>query len=270
MRLPRRTARPEPSGDPRGVSPGDPEVFGMPAREVRFRHTTFLVPQYAAQVPVARRILGRSLVSPRLHKLVRLVMEERAGSMVHAGTFFGDMLTSFSRKTPGQVYAFEAVLENYLFARATIDANDLRNVLLFHAALGETNGLVEVQTAHQRGQHRGGASFVVEGGGEGSTGGGQDGIGEGRQLVPTLTIDQFAIPDLVLVQLDVEGYEAHVLRGAEKSIAASRPVVVVEDNSRQCPDLLRGWSYTPVMTLGSDHVWAPAERADDVARLLPH
>ena len=243
----------------------------MPAREVRFRHTTFLVPEYAAQVPVARRILGRTLVSPRLHKLVRTVMEERPGSMVHAGTFFGDMLTSFSRKTPGQLYAFEAVLENYLFARATIDANDLRNVLLFHAALGETNSLVEVQTAHQRGHHRGGASYVVEGGAGGAGGDGVEGrTGEGRQLVPTLTIDQFAIPDLVLVQLDVEGYEAHVLRGAEKSVAASRPVVVVEDNSRQCPALLRGWSYTPVMTLGSDHVWAPAERADDVARLLPH
>jgi FkbM family methyltransferase len=261
MRLPRRTARPEPSEEAGKDGHGGPEVFGMPAREVRFRHTTFLVPEYAAQVPVARRILGRTLVSPRLHKLVRTVMEERPGSMVHAGTFFGDMLTSFSRKTPGQVYAFEAVLENYLFARATVDANDLRNVLLFHAALGETNGLVEIQTAHQRGHHRGGASYVVEGG--------EGGTGEGRQLVPTLTIDQFAIPDLVLVQLDVEGYEAHVLRGAEKSIAASRPVVVVEDNSRQCPDLLRGWSYTPVMTLGSDHVWAPAERADAVARLLP-
>jgi FkbM family methyltransferase len=255
MRLPRRADRSEPQEET------TPEVFGMSAQVTRFRQTTFLVPDYAAQVPVARRILNGTLVSPRLHKLVRGVMEQRPGSMVHAGTFFGDMLASFSRKTPGQVYAFEPVLENYLFARATLDTNDLRNVLLFHAALGDTNALVEIETMHQRsGRHRGGAAFVV-------TGDNADPAVK-RQLVPTLTVDQFAIPDLTLVQLDVEGYEAQVLRGAEKSIAASRPVVVVEDNTQQCPDLLRDWSYTLVTTLGSDHVWAPTERADDVAGLV--
>ena len=80
--------------------------------------------------------------------------------MLHAGTFFGDMLPSFSRKTPGLVYAFEPVLENYLLAHQVTERNDLDNVLLFHAGLAEHARPGRVET---RGpvRHRGGTAFVV-------------------------------------------------------------------------------------------------------------
>jgi FkbM family methyltransferase len=234
-------------------------VFGMSAQVTRFRKTTFLVPGYAAHVPVARRILGGSLVSPGLHELVRHVMLHRPGSMVHAGAFFGDMLTSFSRKTPSTVYAFEPVLENYLFSLATLEENHLDNVLLFHAGLGSENAVVQIETEHRRtGRHRGGAAYVMEPGAPHPP--------LNAQRIPLLTVDQFDIGDLSLIQLDVEGYEPRVLRGAERSIAANRPVVIVEDEGDRCADLLRGWSYSEVRRVGLDRVYIPDEQQQE---LLP-
>lgn len=235
------------------------EVFGMPAHLRRFDRTVFLVPDYAAHVPVARRILDGSLVSEQLHLLVRDVMARRPGSMVHAGTFFGDMLTSFSRKTPGTVYAFEPVLENYLFAHAALERNALENVLLFHAGLAADNHVAQVETGHRRtGRHRGGASHLV---------------GPGHrhplvdvQRVPTLTVDQLGIADLTLIQLDVEGYEPHVLRGAEATISTHRPVIVVEDKRDRCRRWLVDRDYVEVRRIGEDRVYVPVEHQVDRAR----
>jgi FkbM family methyltransferase len=231
----------------------------MRAHVREFRETTFFVPEYAAHKPVAKRILSGRLVVPRLHQLVRDVLAHRPGSMVHAGAFFGDMLTSFSRKTPGTVYAFEPVLENYLFAHAAVEANRLDNVLLFHAGLGSDNALVQVETENANGRHLGGMSYIIQ--------------PERRrpplntQRVPLLTVDQFKIPDLSLIQLDVEGYEPFVLRGAERSIAAHRPVIVVEDTVGRCADLLSAWRYVEVdVPLNLDRAFIPEEQMDE---LLP-
>lgn len=51
------------------------------------------------------------------------------------------------------------------------------------------------------------------------------------QRVTTVTIDQYSLHDVDLIWLDIEGAELHALRGAEKTIARCRPVVVVEDRT---------------------------------------
>ena len=111
-------------------------VFGNETTVVRFNNAEFYVPDYARHRPVAQTVLDGRNVSPALHQFVGRLLEARPGSMVHAGTFFGDMLSSFSRKTPGVVYAFEPVVENYLLARAVVETNHLGNVLLMHSGLG--------------------------------------------------------------------------------------------------------------------------------------
>jgi len=115
-------------------------VFGIATKVVRFDGSVYFVPNYAAHRPVAQNILNKHYEAPGLHRLVQQVMTAKPGSMISAGAFFGDMLPSFSRKTPGLVYAFEPVIANYLFARAIVAANDLRNVVLLHAALGAEPG----------------------------------------------------------------------------------------------------------------------------------
>jgi FkbM family methyltransferase len=46
--------------------------------------------------------------------------------------------------------------------------------------------------------------------------------------VTTKTLDEFALRDVRLIKIDVEGYEVEVLRGAAGTIERSRPVMVVE------------------------------------------
>jgi FkbM family methyltransferase len=239
------------------------EIFGIGTTVVRFSGSVFFVPDYAAHRPVAQRILGRHLVSPALHLLVREVMLRRPGSMVHAGTFFGDMLPSFARKTVGTLYAFEPVLENYLLARAVMTSNRLENVMLMHAGLAAEPGVARVQT-HRGGRHFGGAARIVSRPGEQTHPG---------QTTPVVTVDQFGIGDLALLQLDVEGFELPVLQGALETIRSCEPVIVLEDNRNNCAAFLADLGYTASGRVGNDDLYltaaAAAEFGDLAARCRP-
>ena len=238
-------------------------VFGIATTVVRFDSSVYYVPNYAAHRPVAQKIMNKHYVEPALHRLVQRVMTRRPGSMISAGAFFGDMLPSFSRKTPGLVYAFEPVIENYLLSRAVVAANDLGNVVLLHAGLGAEPGpgLASIGTSRIGKRHLGGAARIISGSQE----------SEFRsQRVPMLSIDQLAIGDLSVIQLDVEGYELLVLKGAVGTIRAQQPVIVIEDNQQDCPELLSELKYVEVARFGLDHVYMPeAVAADASDRFLP-
>jgi len=222
-------------------------VFGIETTAVRFDGAVYFVPDYAAHRPVARTILNRRYVEPALHTLVRRVMARRPGNVVHAGTFFGDMLPSFARKTPGLVYAFEPVVENYLLARAVVDANDLDNVVLLHAGLGAQLGLATIGTSRGE-RHLGGGSRVVTGPAASKF---------LSQKASMLSLDQLSVENLSLIQLDIEGYELQALRGAARTISAQQPVIVIEDNKKNCGELLTRLGYVHVAQIERDHVYVP-------------
>jgi FkbM family methyltransferase len=245
----------------RAVTLPEDSVFGMKKKTIRFDDAVYFVPAYAAHRPVAQLILQERYESPWLHRLVKTVMTRRPGSMVHAGTFFGDMLPSFSRKTPGTVYAFEPVIENYIFSRAVVQENQLENVALLHAGLGEKHGIALIETMAGR-RHRGGASTVVSDPNEPL---------QCPQRTPLLTIDQLDIEDLSLIQLDVEGFELSVLKGAADTIRAQQPVIVIEDDRNNCGGFLNELGYSEAARIGRDHLYltetADAQLSDFVKRL---
>jgi FkbM family methyltransferase len=221
------------------------KIHGIKAARVRFDGATYFVPEYALHRPVAARILRKKYASPRLNALVEAVMNARPGNMVHAGTFFGDMLPVFTRLTPGLVYAFEPVLENYLLARRVVERNHLDNVLLFHAGLAESARPGTVETREED-RHRGGGSYVVTD---------PDRATFATQQVSLVTVDQLAIDDLSLIQLDVEGFERQVLEGARQTVARNEPVIVVEDFRNACADLLADLGYEHAARIGRDHLY---------------
>ena len=53
--------------------------------------------------------------------------------------------------------------------------------------------------------------------------------------VTTRTLDSFALSDVAFIKIDVEGHEEAVLAGAVRTIAESRPVVLVEAEDRHNP-----------------------------------
>ncbi len=54
--------------------------------------------------------------------------------------------------------------------------------------------------------------------------------------VETRTIDEYALPKVGFIKIDVEGHEVSVLEGAEKTIAQHKPNLLIECNDDHQPD----------------------------------
>jgi FkbM family methyltransferase len=111
-----------------------------------------------------------------------------------------------------KVYTFEPDAIN--FGALTDNVNE-PNVFKFQAALGAQSDMVVVNDYSADNY---GAKFVQP-----------CSLGETRPMVPTMVIDELALPSLDLLVLDVVGYETAALRGAADSILRFRPVIMFED-----------------------------------------
>jgi FkbM family methyltransferase len=176
------------------------------------------------------------------------------GDVISAGAFFGDFLPAISRGiAPGAtLWAFEPNPESYRCAAITGLINDLQNLKLFNAALGERCGKDELIISDFEGRALTGVSQlkgIVD----------KDGV-RGEQAVPVqvLAIDE-VVPSssrVSVVQLDVEGGEDAALTGAMATIERSRPVLIVETLPREstwlCKELFK-LGYRIDCKLGSEN-----------------
>lgn len=154
------------------------------------------------------------------------------------------------------VYTFEP--EPELFGMMAANAPEL-NIVKFQAALGCNRGEL-VGMCRVRRQNDGGLSH------EGIT------HVSGAGIIPTMRLDDLALPVCDLLYLDLEGYEFYALRGAEETIARCRPVLACEINKSLDgmkiidKHMLRayiemGLGYEFVKRVRSDDLFVPVERA---------
>jgi FkbM family methyltransferase len=149
------------------------------------------------------------------------------GDIVHAGAFFGDFLPALALASgpDNKVWAFEPHPESYRCAQITIDLNQLTNVELANAGLGEQPGTAELVTHDRRGAGLGGTSTMFPVGSETL-----QAEGKRSTVVRIVTIDG-AVPEhrrISMIHLDVEGYEERALAGALRTIHRCRPILLVE------------------------------------------
>lgn len=216
--------------------------------EIEFTHLTldgsqYFVPKYALHRPAVKNLLSGILYEPDTHRFVEEFFKAFKGSMVHAGTFFGDMLPDFSRSVPGNVYAFEPVFENYVLAKLCVDNNGLSNVILMNSALSDSLGNLFIDTSEGDGKHAGGGSAISDKG----------------SICAAIDIDSLDIEDLALIQLDVEGHELIALAGAQETIQRCRPVIAIEDNNDNCAEFLSSIRYENAGHIPGLTIWVPAE-----------
>lgn len=156
------------------------------------------------------------------------------GRVIQAGGYFGIFPALMAQKFES-VYTFEPDPDN--FYCLGINTAPFDNVIKLQAALGESPGFVAIDRPinQNRGMNRVG----------------------GPGLIPVMTIDSFEFDSCDFIQLDVEGYELHIIRGAMETIRAYSPVISIEDTNPEIEKLLiTSLGYSIVGSVYRDTIYA--------------
>ncbi len=204
----------------------------------------YLIPRYAHHRPAAQVMLSGKLYEVNTHKIIEHILKETGKSILHAGTFFGDMLPKFSKYTQDKLYAFEPVLENYVMAKRCVQINDLKNVVIFNAALSDKTGHLYIKTKGNNGQHLGGMSYVTSDN------------RDDTQLANSIRIDDLTLNELSVLHLDVEGHEITVINGAINKIKEDEPVILMEDSKSKDTSIIEDLGYELLLRTNLIDVWA--------------
>jgi len=207
-------------------------------------HGAYCIPRAAMHRPCAQTVLAGGTHEPETVEL--LCRHAARGDVIHAGTFFGDMLPAVGRACgPGLLlWAWEPNPESWRCAAVTVALNGLSDVRLSHAALGATAGPGLLRVADRDGIALGGKSELVAAI--------DAATGERGAAVAVERVDDVVPADraVALVHLDVERGEQEALAGALATIRRCRPALVLET----LPDA--AWIATHLSPLG----YVPAGR----------
>jgi FkbM family methyltransferase len=185
------------------------------------------------------QFIGRSLKEygefsyQEIQLLSRMV--PRGGLVVEAGANVGAHTLPLAQHVgpEGLVLAFEPQRIIFQSLCGNVALQSLTNVRAMHAALGASWREVLVpQPDYAQPGNFGGVSL--------------EGTKQG-ELVAVLTVDGLQLPRCDLIKADVEGMEEEVLRGAQKTIQAHRPVLYLESDRKEklasLAKLLEEWDY---------------------------
>jgi FkbM family methyltransferase len=150
--------------------------------------------------PGETRLLGRLL--------------DRGDTFIDVGAHIGWFTTAAARCVgeAGQIVACEPYPSNAAMLKGNLALNDCKNVRVVEAALGSRPGTITLARA---GGDSGGVTAL-------------DWARDGRVEVPMTTLDEIAshLSAVALMKVDVEGWEAHVLRGAAKTLSQTENVLI--------------------------------------------
>ncbi|MCX8080386.1 MAG: FkbM family methyltransferase [Bacteroidia bacterium] len=151
-------------------------------------------------------------------KLYHLAINKKV--IFDIGGNFGETALYFARHAPKDavIYVFEPTEACYRKLERNISLNSFNNIKPFQYALGNMEGRVHISSDNEH--NRGGNKIKKD---------------------DTLPINAYVrkldnvvleenIPKIDLMKIDVEGYEYHVLKGAEQTIIHHRPLLFVEVN----------------------------------------
>lgn len=182
-------------------------------------------------------------------------------AVVEAGANLGSHSVLLARGcAPGPFFAFEPQPRVFQVLCTNLTINGIANARAYPEALGAAAGTADIDVSNygQPGNF-GSASVRAQ----------PRGLSERVRVSP---LDDWQLPALHFLKVDVEGSELDVLRGAEATIRRCRPVIFTEnDRAAHQPELvqlLSSWGYrlywhvTPLFRLGntngrSDNIFGP-------------
>jgi FkbM family methyltransferase len=141
-------------------------------------------------------------------------------TVVEVGANMGSHSVDMARAcAPGAFYAFEPQPRLFQILCANLAMNDIGNALAYPDALGEAEGEAMVPPVNYLTTGNFGGIELVEN-------------NERGIKVRVRTLDDFELKALHVLKVDVEGFEAAVIRGARETIRRCNPVIYIE-NDRQ-------------------------------------
>ncbi|MBR1777549.1 MAG: FkbM family methyltransferase [Alphaproteobacteria bacterium] len=149
-------------------------------------------------------------------ELVKDKASLRNKDFIDAGAFIGDSALVLSEYTDKRIYSFEANPENIDLFQKTIELNGLTNVTPVQKALYSSETELEFNLSNMTS----GASLNR-----------LNGVTYNETIkVQTITLDKYVQEnnlDVGLIKVDLEGAEQEFLKGAEQTIKAQKPVLLL-------------------------------------------
>ncbi|SEH37437.1 FkbM family methyltransferase [Magnetospirillum fulvum] len=210
------------------------------------RHGPMLYP--ARDVYVGRSLAVYGEYSPAEAVLFRQLVQP-GDVVVEAGANIGALTIPLGRMVgpSGRVLAFEPQRGIFNLLTANVVLNGLDQIWAERVALGAESGEIAVPALSlSRQANFGGVSL---------------GAAEGEPC-PVRTLDSYGLTALKLLKIDVEGSEAGVIAGAERTIQTLRPILYVENDRREKSAALiaaiialdyRLWWHTPRLFVSDNY-----------------
>ena len=141
-------------------------------------------------------------------------------TVVEVGANIGTHSVPLARAcAPGPLYLFEPQQRVFQILCANLALNGVENAIAYPEACAAAEGYVVVPTIdYAQVGNFGGVSVKPDGGGV-------DGL-----RTRAIALDDLELAACQVMKIDVEGFEAEVLRGAERTIARCRPSLYVEND----------------------------------------
>jgi FkbM family methyltransferase len=219
------------------------------------------VPLVSTAGQLARRTLPKSVLN-RLQVwhgetelcLVRTLLG--SGSMVDVGANYG-VYSLLAARIGRRVVAFEP---NPMVAER-LTATLARHIEIHQVALSDEAGTAVLYIPLRDGRHITGWSSL-----DGDT---HQGVNRIEVEVVTATLDSFALTEVGLIKIDVEGHEWPLLLGAADTLSRNEPNLIIEIDERRSPgslqkiaDLLTGIGYEGYLVIDRELVPLDKFRVD--------
>jgi FkbM family methyltransferase len=191
------------------------------------------------------------------------------------GAHVGSHSFAYARINPDVVvYAFEPQKRIFELLERNIKHNGFRNVFAMNKAVGPVDEVAKMAESPSDGPNSG--LPVQYGAGDNFNLGGLS-VGSDGESVEMCSIDSMNI-DCQYIKIDVEGFEAYVLRGLEKTIKRCWPVIMFEQNykvatgdmkklygeleNESAKEILQSYGYS-IRELGYDNYLATKKVSND-------
>lgn len=154
----------------------------------------------------------------------------RAGTVLDIGANIGNHTVFFSGKFE-RVISFEPVQRNCWVLKANLHLNDIKNVVLVEKGLGDKNEVLRIEHDDARNTNNGlselGASEM-------------DNLNKVDVVVGDEELERLGyMPPILMMKIDVEGYEPQVITGLRKTILEHKPIIYWEAFTKETVDQSR-------------------------------